>query len=180
MLWLALAGVGNAAAATSPEDVACEYMAALREEGIVASVRYMHPDELQRFKAMFQPLFDASDSEAALGLLKVFYGEKATPKSVAALSAEEFLRGFLRVADTQFKALDVTFGDMQVLGSVQEGDVLHLVTRVNAGTPDFSLTQMEVVSMKRHGDDWRVMLSGQVEGFAQAIRGQWLKAGKGG
>ncbi len=160
----------------TPEEVAREYTATIRDEGIAAGVRYLHPDELVRFKDMLYPAFTVEGNAGSEALLKGIFGEKATPKSVRAMTAEEFVRGFLGMFETQIKSMNITFGEMEILGSVVEGDVVHLVTRINAGMPEFTLVQMEVVSLKPHGDTWGLMLSGQLDGFGQAIRSQLLKA----
>jgi hypothetical protein len=35
---------------------------------------------------------------------------------------------------------------------------------------DMQLTQLEVMSLKPYQDTWKLLLSGKIEGFAQALR----------
>ena len=63
-----------------------------------------------------------------------------------------------------------TFDKIEVLGSIPEGEVVHVVTRVQIGVGVLAVRQMEVISVKPAGEVWRVMLTGQIEGFAQMVR----------
>jgi len=88
----------------------------------------------------------------------------------------DFMRGFMKISDAQSKSMNVSFGDLKILGSVKEGDVVHLLTKHSAGTKDYSLTELEILSLKPYQNSWRVLLSGKLEGMAQAIKTQILKA----
>lgn len=60
--------------------------------------------------------------------------------------------------------------DLQILGSVREGELVHLVTRSIVTTGTVQQTRLEVVSMKPYSDSWRTLLTGDVESMSQAIR----------
>lgn len=162
----------RAVAAETPEQVCEQYLAAVKQQGMIAVPDFIHPEELQRFKDMLMPLFREGGSPNREDLIHGFFGRSATPESVEAMLPEEFMRGFMSIADAQMKNLNVTIGKTEIVGSITEGTTVHLVTRATAGTDDLKLTQLEVASLKPSGDTWRLLLSGRLEGMAQAFRAQ--------
>ena len=80
------------------------------------------------------------------------------------------MRGFLTFASTA--PLNAVFqrASFEIVGSVLEGELVHVITRAKIGSVDKSITQMEVISFKKEGDAWRVMLTGSMKGLAQALR----------
>jgi hypothetical protein len=169
LMSFALPATAQPAAASSPEALVKEYMSVLNTEGMSAVARYLHPDELKRFKDMLMPWvrMDASQkSEALHGL----FGADATLAQVEAMPAERFMDAFMRLAGDQLK--DVTFGEIEIVGTVREKDVIHVVTRVAAGVKELRVNQLTVVSTKPLGKEWKLMLTGELEGLAAAIGAQ--------
>jgi hypothetical protein len=168
LLSVALAA-GAQTPATTPESVVTEYMAVLQKEGMVAVSRYFHPDELKRFKDMLMPWVrkDASQKNEAIHGL---FGSDATLASVEAMPTAQFMDAFMRLAGEQLK--EVSFGDYEILGTVREKDMTHVVARVAAGFKEVRINQLTVVSTKLSGTEWKLMLSGELEGLAAAIGAQ--------
>jgi hypothetical protein len=153
-------------AASSPELVVQQYMAALRDEGMPAISRFIHPDDLKRFKDMLMPMVrrDATQkSEVIHGL----FGAEATLASVEAMSSIDFMNSFMRVAGEQLK--DAKFGDVEVLGTVRETYTVHVVARTGTSIKGVNVKSMEVISVKRAGADWKLLLSAELEGMAAAL-----------
>lgn len=167
---LLLASVVPALAAETPEQVCAQYLAAIKQHGIVAMSEFIHPDEFARFKNLMMPIFEAGDAAEREDLRRGFFGESATPESVAAMPPADFTRAVMAVLDAQLKTKKVSFGNADVLGAVKEGEIVHMVTRASVAAGDVTLTQLEVVSLKPSGDTWRLLLSGQIEGMAQGLR----------
>lgn len=170
VLLVACSACQMATAQNRPEDVALAYADAVRMRGLDAIPEYIHPDELARFKTMLLPVL--VDSPMGEGLRTVAFGAEATPESVGALSDADFMRGFMAFTGQQMKQLGVKFGNMAVVGAVNEDEVVHLVTRNTAGAAGVQMTSMEVVSLKPYQQSWKLLLSGQLEGMAQALRAQ--------
>jgi len=162
-------------AADTPEQVCEQYLAAVKERGMVAVPEFIHPEELIRFKDMLMPLFREGGPPNSKELVHGFFGESATYESVAAMAPIDFMRAFMGVADAQLKKLNISVGKTEILGSVNEGTTVHLLTRATAGTQDLQLTQMDVASLKPSGNTWRLLLSGRLEGMAQALKAQAAK-----
>ena len=162
-----------AAAQTTPEEAAKAYFQALKTEGFEVAPRYIHPKELERFKSMLMPLFLVEGADTNLSTL--FFGAPKTAAEITAMDPAEFMEGFLSVVGAQVKEANVSLGDTEIIGTVKEGDITHVLTRSTAGNADVKLTQVEVISMIPDGDSWKLLLSGKMEGIAQALKAQLEK-----
>jgi hypothetical protein len=164
---------GAAGAASSPETICTEYFAALKKDGMTAAASYIHPDELARFKQMLMPLFRRAAAKQDHRLAEGFFGPGTRLEQLEAMSAADFMTGVLRAVGEK---MDVNFGDVEVLGTVREKEVVHVVARVTAEAGDetskVKVKTMEVVSTRPFGDGWKLLLSGELEGLASALGGQ--------
>ena len=161
-------------AQATPEAVATAYADAIRTRGMESVPEFIHPDELSRFKAMLLPIFEGS-APSNTNLMHAFFGPDATFEKVAATEPPEFMRIFMSIAGGQMKSMNVTIGKSEIIGSVKEGIVVHLVTRNTVGAGPLQMTQLEVVSLKPYQDTWRLLLSGKLDGMAQALKAQAAK-----
>ncbi|WP_296250402.1 hypothetical protein [uncultured Stenotrophomonas sp.] len=166
----------NAARAEqTPEDVGRAYKEAINARGMAAMTDFIHPEELQRFKSMFAPLLTEEQTESSAALLHIYFGEDASVESVREMPAGTFMARIMKFAESQMGGAAVRIEDQQFLGSVNEGALVHMVTRNTVSIGAIRLTKMEVVSMRPYGDSWRMLLSGDVEGMAKAIRARFEK-----
>lgn len=175
VLWAILSFVASDAYAQAPtkspaEAAVTEYMTALKEEGIGVAPRYMHPDELTRFKNMLMPLFQKEAAAKERPMTAAMFGPDATLEKIKALPGSEFMSALFKLVGDQLEG--VNFESVEVLGSLPEGEVIHVVTRVKVRVKEVTLRQMEVVSVKQHGGRWKLMLTGQFEGLASALGAQ--------
>jgi hypothetical protein len=157
-------------AGESPETVIREYVAAIKARRMTAASDYIHPDEQLRFKNMLMSVFNKTGTSGQSNLLKTIFGKSSTPASVQAKTPAEFMRAFMTFTDGQMSILKVNIKDVKVLGSVKEGEILHLVTRNVAGAGNIQLTQMAVISMKPYQNSWKLLLTGELEAFAQTLK----------
>jgi hypothetical protein len=167
---MALGAQAQAPAKSTPEAAVTEYMAAIKNEGITVASRYMHPDELTRFKDMLMPLFRKEASAKERPMTTAMFGPDATLEKIQALPGAEFMTALFKLVGDQLEG--VNFDSVEILGSLPEGEVIHVVTRVKVSMKQITMRQMEVVSLKQHEGRWKLMLSGQFEGLASALGGQ--------
>ena len=60
--------------------------------------------------------------------------------------------------------------EIDVLGELPEGDTLvHVVVRTSAQALGVGMSEVSVLTTKKHEGAYRVMLSGQIEGLITAI-----------
>ncbi|WP_269792636.1 hypothetical protein [Stenotrophomonas sp. Iso1] len=160
----------NAQAPQTPEEVSRASAEATNARGMAAMADFIHPDELQRFKNTLAPLFIENPSESTTWLLRKFFGKDATAETVRKMPPAVFMANVVKLAESQMPDAEPRVDDLQILGSVREGELIHLVTRSAVTLGSAQLTKMEVVSMKPYGDSWRMLLSGDVESMSRAIR----------
>lgn len=174
-----------AAAGESPEAFMQRYVDAIRSDGVSAAADFVHPDEAERFRAMLAPLFAAMPEPQADAMAQTFFGGKADAAKVAAMPAGDFMRAFLRFVEQQAMGAGPGKGGIEIrqfdmLGSVPEGDVRHFVTRGTVAAGPITMTKMEVVSIRPDGDGWGMLLSGELDGMAQAIKASARRAAEAG
>ncbi|MEM9594087.1 MAG: hypothetical protein AAGD06_07480 [Acidobacteriota bacterium] len=160
----------DAAALEGPEAAASAYFTSLQNEGMGSIVDHMHPEELGKFKAMLQPVFEAAARIGDRGILDMTFGPEATIEEVQGSSPAQFMASFMRIIEAQLGGQGLNFDEIEVLGTVPEGEVSHVLTRVKVGAAGVYMTKLEVISFRRDGDRWGMMLTGQMEGIAQALR----------
>lgn len=156
-------------AAEAPESVATRYGAALRGGDWHAVARLMHPTAVAQFRSLFTPIVAADSSgQAAQALFGV-----ASAAEVAKLpDAEMFARLFGTLAEKQPGFREMMSGStMTVIGHVAEGpDVAHVVYRLHMSMGGMSIDKTDVLSMRRTGQTWGVLLSADLQGLAAALR----------
>ncbi len=158
----------------SIDTVIAHYIAATKAGDWAASAAWMHPEALATFREMMMPVFLADTSGQAartlLGTAELATVEKLGDREVF----ERFLRAMTSAVPQLAEAL--AGAEMTVIGNVAEGpDVVHVVYRAKASMQGLSLEQVQTMALKRYGDTWRLMLTGQVEGMAAALRAQFAK-----
>jgi hypothetical protein len=140
-----------------------------RHTGMRAVSRNIHSEEQTRFKAMLMPWF-RKDAANKSEVIKGLFGPEATLASLEIAGGAEFMDAFMRVAGDQLKGVHIA--EAQILGSIQENDVLHFVTRSDVSVQGVQLESMEVISLRKEGSEWKLLLSGSLEGFAAAVAAQ--------
>ncbi|MFZ5638952.1 MAG: hypothetical protein ACOY82_20475 [Pseudomonadota bacterium] len=151
----------------TPEAVATEAYARMRAGDWAAAAEAFDPEALRGFRGMFQPLLDGKGGD---GLAAAFFGTGRTTAEVAKMNDAEFFAGFIRSVAGGMGGM-VSLGEQRVLGGVPEGDNrTHLVVRAHAEAMGLRITQMEVVTLNRTPQGWRLAMSGEMEGFAQMMQ----------
>jgi hypothetical protein len=149
----------------SAEQVAAESYARMTASEWDSAAETFDPAALKQFRGMIAPILEGPMGEGMIGL---FYGAGKTADDIRRMNDTAFFAGFMRnIAG----GVAVSLKGQEILGSVPEGaDRLHLVTRGSVEAMDIRMTQMEVVTMSRTPQGWRLALSGKFDGMAQAMR----------
>jgi len=162
---------GIAQAASSPEQTAIDYMAALTKDGMTAVPAFIHPDELARFKEMLMPMVRREAATGDTPVTDVLFGKGTKLAQVEAMPPLDFSTALMRVVGQKLDG--VKYGDVQVLGTVREKEIVHVVARVVAEvSAGVQMKSVEVISTKKSGDDWKLLLTGQLEGLAAGLASQ--------
>lgn len=147
-------------AANAEEFVASSFKT-IQQQGILALVGLVHPDELKSFRKKAMPMI-AEDFAAETHFFKGF-ADPADSKKIRNLSDIEFMRLFLESVESLSgnKFADSLKGTtIQVIGHVTEGDVQHVVVRVTSRAAKDESDQVSVASVKEFNGEPKLLLSG--------------------
>lgn len=185
-LLLAFAPVA-AMAQSSAQRGAQAALEAMRAEGLPALAAHMHPQELARFRSLVLPaLAPPADAPVALqrnaAMLRAsVFGPQVTAAALTQMSPASLLGGFLAANQQQMQQGGMGFGSFQVLGEVAEGDTVHVLARSQTlvGPQRTPFDSLEVLSLRRDGTQWKLLLSSELEGMARSLSSQAASPGPG-
>ena len=170
LIILLILAVSEAAhAADSPEQAVREYFLALPEKGAAALAPVLHPAEQERFKEMMIPVVRQAVAGGQANTLPEFFGPGATMESVEKMPAATFTTNYLTNLQRLYQVQRVDITSLEILGTVREGEIVHVVLRYGfAAANGVKKKLMQVVSTKPLGKEWKLMLTGELEGMASA------------
>ena len=174
MAWLVVAGQALSADELSPEaakQVTETYYAALGQQGFAGVVDLLHPQEIERFRSMVMPGFERERAAGRRTLINATFGRNADLTQVRLADSADFVRRFARLASARSRDLPVGYDQVVVLGSVEEGDMLLMVSRIETGRGADASQRLEVLSLKPYNGQWRVMLDSRFEEMARSLGG---------
>lgn len=160
-----------------PEQVAREAYARMQAADWVAAADTFDPAALKRFRELL-PVLDAAgkdrigkgqgvEPDGALMLWVLF----APAKSVAEIRALSDREVFARIMANTVSLASAKLEGQEVIGSVAEGaDMVHVVTRNVAKVETMSMTKVEAITLHRTAQGWRLALTGDLEGLAEALQ----------
>jgi hypothetical protein len=154
----------------SPEQVSEAYFQAMQSEGLLATSRFMHPSALAEFKSMVMPVYDAEHASGGRQLLDLTFSPDVDYEALQTMDPMEFLNGFMGVVTAQNGNMPLQFDDLQILGTIEEGEARHVLTRITVGAGDLALSQIEVLSFLPYEDTWLLQLNMDLKGLATAMR----------
>jgi len=173
-LMLACSGGGNTSGGKATE-VATKAYEAFRQSDWVTYASWMHPRALERFESILRPAFDVMiQVDSAGNVPEEFKWYDSTIKT------EEFLNmppgEFFAFSMSELTKAVPGLGEalrgssMEVIGEVAEGDSLvHAVVRTSAEAMGMGMTEVSVMTSAVSDGEYRLMLSGQIEGLATAV-----------
>jgi hypothetical protein len=174
ILAVLLAG-GIAAAAQPPEQVAADYLEALRARGFAAQADFLLPEEMERFRDMLMPAFEHEEAGRGRALLNATFGREATPLAVRLADPAEVVRRFARVMSVRMPEQPTGYDELVVLGTLAEGETAHVLARLRTVAGDQTRERLQVVSLRPWGETWRVLMSPELE---EALRGMGNPGGR--
>ncbi len=162
----------------TPESVARAYVAATQSGDWAKVTSLMHPESLAQFKKLFEPIF--ADEKLAKSFGMMFgISSRAEYDQLSGGQILEKLVGTLGGVLPGFDQM-MSKSSFDIVGQVTETpELVHIVYRMQVpldalqlkDAPNFtknvSITKMEVMSLKRYENGWRLTLSGEIEGMAQ-------------
>jgi hypothetical protein len=129
----------------------------------------MHPDELTAFKKNFLSLF-SDDNPRTRQVLMELYGPNAKLTRISKGANSAFILPILAMLNEQLDSTGLRVTSQEVLGSVLDGDLCHVVYRWHSETPLLKQSQVEVRTLRRYGDTWRFVVPTNLAGMIPAVR----------
>ncbi len=171
---LSCSGGGNTTGGEATE-VATKAYDAFRQADWETYASWMHPEALDRYEMILRPVFDAMVQVDSTGNMpeefkwfdRTINTEEflnMTPKDFFAFSMAEI------VAAAPGLGAAMQGSQMEMIGEIPEGDTLvHVVVRTSAEAMGIGMTEVSVLTTRQSEGEYRLMLSGQIEGLAMTI-----------
>ncbi|MDX2042558.1 MAG: hypothetical protein SF097_15160 [Acidobacteriota bacterium] len=159
---LAISALAQTQSPETPEAVAKAYFAAMQASDWDKCADLLHPEALGSMKRTFAKIINADVSG---GAAKTIFGLK-TNEEFASLSGAtifERLLNFMSGASPEMKTV-LAASKTTVLGKVTEGiDLVHVVYRTQIKMSGAEISEVELMSFKKHGTTWRGLLTADME-----------------
>lgn len=168
--------VRSAFSAEQPEEVAHLYIRAMADARMNVVADQMHPSALDRFKGIMTEVADAiaaapADRKPPAKMVSALFGDEG-PAIVKDLPPRDVFVRFMSNLTTfvpQIRAMHAG-SEYQVIGHVVEGgNVAHVVFRATLSQGDHEMTKMSVLSLKRDGEHWKVLLTDDLENLVSGL-----------
>jgi hypothetical protein len=134
----------------------------------------MHPDALREIKEALAPALEAAEADSAeLRQAMRLFGNPKSVKELLALSPDKFFARFLEGTTANVPRLRqvLTGSDFKVIGTVYETDgTAHVVYRGRLNVQGAAISKVDVISLKRDGDSWRMLMNTNFKGLAEQLR----------
>lgn len=157
------------------EKAVAKGMEAARKEEWKSYAELVHPQSLDDYKKMWLPALTAAakaGSEQKAELLTMF--DKTDLQSITAMEPTEFFISSMKGMASQFRKEKVPSpfdAEVTIIGTVHErDDQAHAVVRTKRKFEGSELTQMEVITLKRSGGEWKIMLPDTVRILADSLQ----------
>jgi hypothetical protein len=154
--------------AESPEVAATAAMMSMKQGDWGAYTHRMHPEALAKAKQIFGAVVHA-DTSGRVGQL--FFGVQSA-KAYEAMSDSITFVAFMTnlTKHVPVFAEVIKSAEFNVIGTLPEGkDLVHIVYRTGAKAEEIVITRSAVLSMRRYGSEWRMLLTGNIEGMAARL-----------
>lgn len=163
--------LSNIAWADTSAEFAKAYFSDLENGDYVAAAEKFDPEQLNEFRTMME-FYKEIPAEGQAQFIQTFFGSDQTAESIEKINDVEFFAGIFTFIMRQASAAgSLSFDGFEVLGEVMEGeDIAHLVTRNRVSVGELEVEAMEVVSLKKEGEEWRMLLSGKMKGLPDQMR----------
>lgn len=138
-----------------------------------AYVESMHPESLKQFQTLILDYLRVNPPDTIATVVPILFDDDLNEQSIFDATEKEFYLSFLnRLRKTIPKpTLDlVAKADITVVGTVTEGEVVHVVVRVSE--KESRIRKLEIMSFKKFEGKWRVMIGEEMEGSVRALTSQ--------
>lgn len=168
ILLLLQLSIVSLAQAKTPTETAQEYFDNLKHERYESAAAMFDQVALRTFRESFSFLMELP-AETGTPAIRIFFGPQSTPASVKKLQDGQFYA--LMMKSLMNMAGKANFDRLQIIGVLPESpDLAHVVSRNSVTVQGVTVEKMEVLSMKKQGDGWKLLMSGEFKGYASKLK----------
>ncbi|MEQ1859889.1 MAG: hypothetical protein ABMA13_08135 [Chthoniobacteraceae bacterium] len=159
----------------SPEEIAHRYIRAMADQHLNVVADAMHPDALVQFQGILGRIADAiaaapADRKPPEKMISALFGEPGLAAVKTDAPRDVFVRFMSNLMTFLPQVREMTAGsEYQVLGHVEEGNLAHVVFRATLRRGEAEVTKMDVLSLKRDGERWKVLLTDDLAGVVAGL-----------
>ncbi|WP_460103597.1 hypothetical protein [Sessilibacter sp. MAH4] len=162
--------------AMTPEQRVRAYFQAYSSQDFTALASHLLPDDLAYFRELMA-FTEHLSPEIRSEFYQTLYGPGITAENISKLSNSEYFASFMNAVfsldPSLQEALDISAP--QLIGEIQEtSDLTHVLVRHQIEFDGIKYEEMEVVSLRRVGDDWLILLNGEFENIPASIKESFL------
>lgn len=159
------------AAQETPEQVAERYFDTFRRGDWAGTTQLMHPSALEDFKGAFVRMAEMAGAEAEGDDMEGMFGVRTTADLKALASTELYSRFMTRMGSENELQEMFRQATVQVFGHVMEGaDTAHVVHRLTFEVMGSTMTQVQVMSLRKDGAQWKVLLSADIQTMVNSMQ----------
>jgi len=148
-----------------PEEVAHTYIRGMADLSLNVVADSMHPSALENFQQILNKIAEAlrtasAERKPSQRVIDALFGDEGPDAMKTRIPRDNFVRFMSNLATFVPQVREMTAGsEYQVLGHVVEGDLAHVVFRATLRRGERAMSKMEVLTLKRDGERWKVMLA---------------------
>ncbi len=164
-------------AGSTPQEMARLYFDAFKSGDMESMAANMHEEELAKFKDSMIPVIAKNLNPDTVDMTReaVAIRQLAGRDSLEKIQAEDPRVFFLRFMNWMNRmnpmiAKMMSGSKIDTLGYVEEKDMAHVVCRITMEVMGATVSQMKVMSVKKDGEQWKLMLTGEIEGLSSAMQ----------
>ena len=161
----------SATQAASPERMAEQYYLYVDANQWNELADMFHESALSDFKAKLLPTLKPINHSGKSGLLEKTFGKNATYEDAKKSSNKKFFINVVGNVASLVRTTGIKNTQTNIIGKTPEGDdVVHVLVRESYKLGDIEIANMEVLSFKKSGDYWALLLSGKIRGLVQTLQ----------
>lgn len=157
----------QAQGAGSPRAVAERVLGALASRNATAFVSDMHPEALAAFKSgVVRGLSQVTAAEDKAEAEKFFQGNEKFDQ-LSSMPADRFFAAYMGGVFQRMRQEGDVRVNYAVLGEVPEGtNLVHVVYRGRITAGDRSMSDVDILTLRRSPGGWKALLSGELRALA--------------
>ena len=118
------------------------------------------------------PILEAERDAGRRTLLNATFGREAQLTDARLADPDDFFGRFARVVSARQIEAPTRFDTLVPIGSIPEGEQLHVLVRTLAGTGQAQTQRLVVVTLRRSGGGWKVSMAGALDDLVASLRGR--------